>query len=258
MRASAPDRDRRRRPQLDRGPRGRARRSTTRGRRSPAPTTPTGSGVELDGVELYPRPGPHDRHLPHPRRPQRRDRRCGRRTSSTAVRADIEGALRWRPSRSPPASRRACARGRRVEPLPRHAPAPQPLPHRRPARAGRSPATPATTRTRSWRSGIGDAFRDAELLAEAIEDGDLDALRRAPRRARPARASRARSQFAALQPPSAEQQALFAVLRERPGADRPLLRDVRGHGRARRAVQPRRRRSWSVKRRGTAASSPSS
>jgi hypothetical protein len=37
-------------------------------------------------------------------------------------------------------------------------------------RAGRSSATPAATRTRSW-LGICDALRDAELLAEALTDG---------------------------------------------------------------------------------------
>jgi len=67
--------------------------------------------------------------------------------------------------------------------------------------------------------GIGDAFRDADLLADAVDrglDGDLDGelatyAQRRDEQARPGFESTV--EFAALAPPSAEQQALFALLR---------------------------------------------
>ena len=63
--------------------------------------------------------------------------------------------------------------------------------------------------------GIGDAFRDAELLADAIGTGDLTGYER--RRDERSEASyRQTLEFAALQPPPPPMQELLASLRDRP------------------------------------------
>ena len=67
--------------------------------------------------------------------------------------------------------------------------------------------------------GIGDAFRDAEALADAVHeglDGDLDAALAGYGEARDALTRpgfESTLEFASLRPPSPEQQALFAMLR---------------------------------------------
>jgi flavin-dependent dehydrogenase len=63
--------------------------------------------------------------------------------------------------------------------------------------------------------GIGDAFRDAELLAEAIGTGDLPGYERG-RDERSAASYRQTLEFAALQPPPPPMQELLASLRDRP------------------------------------------
>jgi 2-polyprenyl-6-methoxyphenol hydroxylase-like FAD-dependent oxidoreductase len=59
--------------------------------------------------------------------------------------------------------------------------------------------------------GIGDAFRDAELLAEAIETGDLGGYERR-RNERSAHSFQSTLDFARLAPPAPEMQELFAEL----------------------------------------------
>ena len=67
--------------------------------------------------------------------------------------------------------------------------------------------------------GIGDAFRDADLLADAVHeglDGDLDASLAAYGERREALTRpgfESTIEFAGLRPPAPEQQALFAMLR---------------------------------------------
>ena len=161
-------------------------------------------GRRRDGRRrALPAPRPHDRRLPHPRRPRGHDRALAagrvrgraRRTS----RAPSRGA-----SRSPRASPSALRAGTRAEPLPRHRACSPTTSAPPPARAGRSPATPATTRTRSWRSGIGDAFRDADLLADGDRGRGRPRTRygSAPRRARRARLREHASRSPPCEPPS--------------------------------------------------------
>jgi 2-polyprenyl-6-methoxyphenol hydroxylase-like FAD-dependent oxidoreductase len=167
------------------------------------------AGVDLDGVELYPRPGrmivtspTHDgRNVVIVLWPQR---------EFEAVRADIEGAFTSALELAPGLAERLRG-GTRVEPfrgtrlLPNH------------FRAAAGPGWALVGDAGCHKDpilalGIGDAFRDAELLAEAIADDELDLYgARRDALARPGFESTV--QFAALQPPSAEQQALFALLR---------------------------------------------
>jgi flavin-dependent dehydrogenase len=63
--------------------------------------------------------------------------------------------------------------------------------------------------------GIGDAFRDAELLAEAIASGDLAGYEQR-RNELSAPSFQQTIEFAALQPPPPLMQDLFAALRDRP------------------------------------------
>ena len=138
------------------------------------------------------------------------------------VRADVEGSFLAALDLAPGLAERVRA-GQRERALPRHGRPAELLPPAVTAPAGRWSATPATTRTRSPPRGSRDAFRDAELLAEAIDAG----LRRPPaagRRRSPTTsgsATRRREpiyeltcQFAALQPPPPEMQQLFAALRD--------------------------------------------
>ncbi|HET8949399.1 MAG TPA: hypothetical protein VFN44_02780, partial [Solirubrobacteraceae bacterium] len=174
------------------------------------------TGVPLDGVELYPRPGrfivtspTHDgRNVVIVLFPQ---------AEFEAVRADVEGAFMASVAMAPGLAERLRA-GTRVEPfrgtrlLPNH------------FRTATGPGWALAGDAGHHKDpilalGIGDAFRDADLLAEAVDrglDGDLDAelaacARRRDELARPGFESTV--QFATLAPPSAEQQALFAVLR---------------------------------------------
>ena len=167
-------------------------------------------GFELDGVELYPRPGrmivtspTHDgRNVVIVLWPQ---------DEFQAVRADIEGAFEAALALAPGLAARLRA-GRRVEPfrgtrlLPNH--------FRTASGPGWALAGDAGHHKDPILAlGISDAFRDADLLAEAIEAGEPEAYgARRDALARPGFESTVA--FAALQPPSAEQQALFAVLRE--------------------------------------------
>ena len=82
--------------------------------------------------------------------------------------------------------------------------------------------------------GIGDAFRDAELLAEAIGTGDMAGHERR-RDERSAASYRQTLEFAALQPPPPPMQELLASL-----IDRPAERD-RFFGTLAGTVTPRRR-----------------
>ena len=167
-------------------------------------------GVDLDGVELYPRPGRMIVTSPtHGGRnvvivlwPQ---------GEFEAVRADVEGAFEAAVALAPGLAARLRA-GRRVEPfrgtrlLPNH--------FRTASGPGWALAGDAGHHKDPILAlGISDAFRDADLLAEAIEAGELDTYgARRDALARPGFESTVA--FAALQPPSPEQQALFAVLRE--------------------------------------------
>ena len=113
--------------------------------------------------------------------------------------------------------------------------------------------------------GIGDAFRDADLLAEAVDrglDGDLDAELAAYGERRDALARpgfESTIEFAGLQPADARAAGAVRAAARRPGADRPLLRR---RSRARSAPDEFFSAAGAaaafVKRRGTAASSPSS
>ena len=167
-------------------------------------------GFELDGVELYPRPGrmivtspTHDgRNVVIVLWPQ---------DEFEAVRADIEGAFEAAVALAPGLAARLRA-GRRVEPfrgtrlLPNH--------FRTASGPGWALAGDAGHHKDPILAlGISDAFRDADLLAEAIEASEPEAYgARRDALARPGFESTVA--FAALQPPSPEQQALFAILRE--------------------------------------------
>jgi 2-polyprenyl-6-methoxyphenol hydroxylase-like FAD-dependent oxidoreductase len=174
------------------------------------------TGVPLDGVELYPRPGrmivtspTHDgRNVVIVLWPQ---------AEFEAVRTDIEGAFQQAVALAPGLAERLRA-GTRVEPfrgtrlLPNH--------FRRAAGPGWTLVGDAGCHKDPILAlGISDAFRDADLLAEAVDrglDGDIDAElaaygQRRDELTRPGFESTV--QFAALQPPSPEQQALFALLR---------------------------------------------
>jgi 2-polyprenyl-6-methoxyphenol hydroxylase-like FAD-dependent oxidoreductase len=168
------------------------------------------TGVPLDGVELYPRPGrfivtspTHDgRNVVIVLWPQR---------EFEAVRADIEGAFMASVAMAPGLAERLRA-GTRVEPfrgtrlLPNH------------FRTATGPGWALVGDAGHHKDpilalGISDAFRDAELLADAEASGDLAAYgERRDELARPGFESTV--EFAALAPPSPEQQALFAMLRE--------------------------------------------
>ena len=167
------------------------------------------SGVPLDGVELYPRPGrfivtspTHDgRNVVIVLFPQR---------EFEAVRADIEGAFTASVAMAPGLAERLRT-GTRVEPfrgtrlLPNH------------FRSAAGPGWALVGDAGHHKDpilalGISDAFLQAELLAEAVASGDLTAYaRRRDELARPGFESTV--EFAALAPPSDEQQALFALLR---------------------------------------------
>ena len=167
------------------------------------------TGVPLDGVELYPRPGrmivtspTHDgRNVVIVLWPQ---------ASFEGVRADIEGAFAASLEMAPGLAERLRA-GTRVEPfrgtrlLPNH------------FRTATGPGWALVGDAGQHKDpilalGISDAFRDAELLAEAIIDDELETYgARRDALARPGFESTV--EFAGLRPPSAEQQALFAMLR---------------------------------------------
>jgi hypothetical protein len=91
-------------------------------------------------------------------------------------------------------------------------------------RVGHSSATPATTRIQSPRKGITDAFRDAELLVQAIADGleggrsldDALAEYEQRRNEHALPIYEFTHQLAALAPPPPEMQALFGALRTNP------------------------------------------
>src|SRR5688572_24069985 len=174
------------------------------------------TGVPLDGVELYPRPGrmivtspTHDgRNVVIVLWPQ---------AEFEAVRADIEGAFSDAVALAPGLAERLRG-GTRAEPfrgtrlLPNH--------FRAPAGPGWALAGDAGHHKDPILAlGIGDAFRDADQLAEAVDrglDGDLDEElasygERREALARPGFESTL--EFAALRPPTPEQQALFALLR---------------------------------------------
>ena len=175
------------------------------------------TGCDLDGVELYTRPGrfigtspTHDgRNMVIVLWPQ---------DEFPRVRADIEGAFTEAVAMAPGLAERLRG-GTRAEPfrgtrlLPNH--------FRTAAGPGWALAGDAGHHKDPILAlGIGDAFRDADLLADAVDrglGGDLDAelATYADRRdelARPGFESTVA--FAALAPPSAEQQALFALLRD--------------------------------------------
>jgi 2-polyprenyl-6-methoxyphenol hydroxylase-like FAD-dependent oxidoreductase len=167
------------------------------------------SGVAMDSAELYPRPGrmivaspTHDGNVVTiVLWPQGEFER---------VRADIEGSFRAAVALAPGLAERLEA-GRRVERfrgtrlLPNH------------FRTAAGPGWALVGDAGHHKDpilalGIGDAFRDAELLAAAVERDELDAYgARRDALARPGFESTL--EFAALRPPSAEQQALFAMLR---------------------------------------------
>jgi 2-polyprenyl-6-methoxyphenol hydroxylase-like FAD-dependent oxidoreductase len=174
------------------------------------------TGVPIDGVELYPRPGrmivtspTHDgRNVVIVLWPQ---------AEFEAVRADIEGAFADAVALAPGLAERLRG-GRRTEPfrgtrlLPNHS--------RTPAGPGWALAGDAGHHKDPILAlGIGDAFRDADLLAEAVDrglDGDLDTELAAygERRGSLARPGfESTIEFAGLCPPTPEQQALFALLR---------------------------------------------
>jgi 2-polyprenyl-6-methoxyphenol hydroxylase-like FAD-dependent oxidoreductase len=168
------------------------------------------TGVPLDGVELYPRPGlmivtspTHDgRNVVIVLWPQ---------SEFDAVRNDIEGAFTAALETAPGLAERLRA-GTRVEPfrgtrlLPNH------------LRTAAGPGWALVGDAGHHKDpilalGISDAFRDAELLVEAIAAGDLEGHgARRDALARPGFESTI--EFAALRPPTPEQQALFALLRD--------------------------------------------
>ena len=174
------------------------------------------TGVEIDGVELYPRPGrmivtspTHDgRNVVIVLWPQ---------AEFEAVRSDIESAFTASVAMAPGLADRL-RDGTRAEPfrgtrlLPNH--------FRTSAGPGWALAGDAGHHKDPILAlGIGDAFRDADELSAAVDrglDADLDAelaayAERRDELARPGLEGTV--QFAALAPPSAEQQALFALLR---------------------------------------------
>jgi flavin-dependent dehydrogenase len=181
-------------------------------------------GVPLDGVELYPRPGrmivtspTHDgRNVVIVLWPQ---------GEFEAVRADIEGAFTASVAMAPSLAERLRG-GTRVEPfrgtrlLPNH------------VRAAAGPGWALAGDAGCHKDpvlalGIGDAFRDADLLADAVHeglDGDLDASLAAydeHREALTRPGFESTIEFAALRPPAPEQQALFEMLRgDQAGTDR--------------------------------------
>ena len=165
--------------------------------------------MDIDGVELYPRPGrmivaspTHDgRVVTIVLWPQ---------AEFPAVRADIEGSFHAAVALAPGLaerlrSARRAERFRGTRLLPNH--------FRTAAGDGWALVGDAGHHKDPILAlGIGDAFRDAELLAEAIETDELE--RYGSRRdalARPGFESTV--QFAALEPPSEEMQELFARLR---------------------------------------------
>ena len=180
------------------------------------------SGVADGGRRALSAPGPDDRGRADQRRPDGDDRRSGRTPNSTRVRADIEGhflrALELAPELAERGARRHAHRA-----LPRHRRPAQLLPPVPTGRAGRWSATPATTRTRSWPWASRDAFRDAELLADAVDAGlsgrsQLDAalaeLRAPARRERCAAASDDAATSRGCSRRLPEMQQLFAALRD--------------------------------------------
>ena len=218
--------------------------------------------MPIDGVELYPRPGrmivtspTHDgRNVVIVLWPQ---------SEFEAVRAGHRGRVHGRPSRSRPAWPSGCAAARRVEPfrgtrlLPNH--------FRAPAGPGWALAGDAGHHKDPILAlGIGDAFRDADLLAEAVDRGP----RRRPRRRLAAYGERRDAlarpgfestiEFAGLRPPAPEQQALFALLRGDQAQTDRFFGVFAGTVAPEELLQRRRRRSSFVNRCGTAASSPSS
>jgi flavin-dependent dehydrogenase len=175
------------------------------------------TGVDVEGVELYTRPGQfigtsptHDgRNMVIVLWPQ---------DEFARVRAGIEQAFEEAVALAPGLAERL-RRGHRVEPfrgttlLPNH--------FRTAAGPGWALAGDAGCHKDPILAlGIGDAFRDADLLADAVHEGlegDLDASlaaygERHEALTRPGFESTV--EFAALQPPTPEQQALFAILRE--------------------------------------------
>ena len=175
------------------------------------------TGFEPDGVELYPRPG----HM-IVTSPTHDGRNVvivlWRQAEFARVRAGIEPAFEAAVALAPGLAERL-REGRRVEPfrgtrlLPNH--------FRTSAGPGWALAGDAGHHKDPILAlGIGDAFRDADLVSEAVDrglDGDLDAelaayAERRDELARPGFESTVA--FAALNPPSDEQQALFALLRD--------------------------------------------
>ena len=256
--------DRRGRPQLDRGARRPAREIVEdRPARSPAPTTRTGpacrstasSSTRAPGRMIVTSPTHDGRNVVIVLWPQ---------AEFEAVRADIEGAFTARVALAPGLAERAArrhaawSRFRGTRLLPNHLPQrrrprlgargrrrpPQGPDPRARASATRS-ATPTCSRrpsTAAWTATSTPSWPPTASAATSLArpgfESTIAVRRPAPAVARAAGAVRAPAR--------------------RPGADRPLLRRLRGHGRPGGVLQPRRRRSSSVKRRGTAASSPSS
>jgi 2-polyprenyl-6-methoxyphenol hydroxylase-like FAD-dependent oxidoreductase len=172
--------------------------------------------VPIDGVELYPRPGrmivtspTHDgRNVVIVLWPQ---------AEFEAVRADIEGAFTDAVALAPGLAERLRG-GTRTEPFRGTRLLPNQL--RAPAGPGWALAGDAVHHKDPILAlGIGDAFRDADLLSEAVDrglDGDLDAELSAYGERREALARpgfESTIEFAGLRPPTPEQQALFALLR---------------------------------------------
>ena len=219
------------------------------------------TGVPMDGVELYPRPGrmivaspTHDgRVVTIVLWPQ---------SEFETVRAGVEDAFTQAVALAPGLAERLRG-GTRAEPfrgtrlLPNH------------VRAASGPGwalagDAACHKDPILALGISDAFRDADLLADAVARGPrrrprrrLGGLRRAPRRALPARL-REHDRVRGPAPAGARAAGAVRDAARRPGADRPLLRRLRRDGRPGGLLQRRRRRSSFVNRCGTAASSPSS
>ena len=129
------------------------------------------------------------------------------------VRADIEGAFEAAVALAPGLAARLRAGAPRGAASAARACSPT-ISAPPPARAGRSRATPATTRTRSWRSGSATRSVTRTCWPRAIEAGGAGAPTARAATRSPGPGFESTVAFAALQPPSAEQQALFAVLRE--------------------------------------------
>ena len=212
------------------------------------------SGVEMTGVELYPRDGLHDRRLPDPRRPRLRDRALAARALRRVPRGRRAAASRRRSSTRP--GWPSALRGRQARGAASAARGGLPNRFRKPYGPGWALVGDAGFHKDPILAiGITDAFRDAELLAEAVARRTTS---RADERRRNEMAGAGYAtalQFAGLQPPPEIRQLWEAMRGNRELAD-GFFGTLAG------TVSPEavhvRRRSASVNRRGTAASSPSS